>query len=191
MPIAELIAALGRDAAQQAAELVERAGREANELMAAVRARITEQQAQELAARENTVRAGAQRELADGRRHAQEEWLAARADLIARVLARAAELLVEVRNRREYHELLTRELPAALEFVAGECMVVCSPELVSVLQPLVADRAGVELCADPAIGTGFCVRTRDGLMEVTVTLEAELVRRAAELAIEIAPELEH
>jgi vacuolar-type H+-ATPase subunit E/Vma4 len=190
MPIAELIAALERDAAQQAAEIARQAEAEAEALIGGVRAQIQAEQEEQLAVRAEELQAAAYRELASTRRNARSEWLQTRAATLEQVLARARELLPQLLARPELETRLRRDLGAALTYVPAGATLLCPPELVPVLEPALRQETAVTVQPAAEIGTGFCLRSADGTVEVPCTLEAELRRCTPELSVLIARELE-
>jgi vacuolar-type H+-ATPase subunit E/Vma4 len=190
MPIAELIAALERDATQQAVDIIAQARTKADTVIAAARAEIEAAQAAELAARERLVRARTAAELAQLRQKTRAGWLQARQAVLERIVAHARTILADVNEQSDYQEHVRAQLNGALQYVPAKSLVFCAPALESILQPLVAQHPELTLHASPEMSSGFCLRAQDGSVAVTCTLEVDLVRRGAELAVALAHELE-
>jgi vacuolar-type H+-ATPase subunit E/Vma4 len=182
----ELIAALEREASVEAETKLERARREAAELLAACREELTLRMEDDLERREQVLRA--QMALAAGRarRAGRSEVLRARDALLGRVRMAAQEHIAGLETDPDYLVGLAEELREALGFLAeGPAEVRCRPALVAPLVEALEDlkRGDVQLREEPSLGTGFVVRALDGHAEVDARLGARLERMWPELAL--------
>jgi vacuolar-type H+-ATPase subunit E/Vma4 len=168
MPLADLLEVLRRDADARATGIVAAAQAVSERTVAEAEARLAEQLAEAVRAREAELRTTAAAEIDSARRDAVRDTLCARAEALARVFARARALLV----RRAADPTLESHWADAIEdarsYVPGSDAVVGRP-------PDVA---------------GITVTAKDGSVRVDGTVEALFARLEASLAIEIARELE-
>jgi vacuolar-type H+-ATPase subunit E/Vma4 len=183
MPLGDLLSALTREAERDVARLRADAEARAAAIAAAGRARVDRARAEQLGEREVQWRADAERGLALARHAARARVLAARGWLLERVLAAVRARLPALVDDPGYRAVLARDVQAALAYVSDEAVVLrCTPALVHAVRVIVADRAGVRVEADAAVGTGVRAVSADGVIEVDNTLEGRLDRLAARVS---------
>lgn len=167
MPLDQLLEALTREADARAAEAVAAARQEAEALLREARAGTERRLAEAVARRESELRAGAQGAVEAARREAARDVLTARAEVLTRVFDRARELLAERVRDPALGPRWSRDAAEARTYVAGDAVVRRPPE------------------AD-----GVVVTAADGSVEVDGTVGALLARLEAQLAVEVAREME-
>lgn len=184
MPLDQLLAALERDAREQADRLVAEARAEAERVRDAAERDIARRRAATEGAREREHHAALEQALSNVRRAARRDVLEARDRLLARVFSAARAALPAAINTPAYRATLPRRLEAGLAcFDGAEPVVVrCSPPLVDVVQAALPPRADVRVRGDPEAGSGFRLTTPDGAIEVDDTLETRLAARRPRLA---------
>lgn len=191
MALQRLLAVLTQEADTEASALLEGARAE-------VAARHARTEAGLAARREEVTRAWElEREraltfsLAVARQQARETELLARDRLLERVLSLARERLPAALTRPEFLDpfpALVTEALACLGRRPGELRA--APSLVPLLQGLTAGQEALDLRADPTVGTGFRLASRDGTLEIDATLEGRLRQLAPRLRQEILARLE-
>lgn len=129
--------------------------------------------------------------LAGAAMRAREAELLARDRLLARVLARARQLLPSLLGRPEYRAAIPALLAQGLECLGTRAGAVhASAALVPELEPLTAGRGALTLEADPSVGTGFQLRSADGGLTIDATLEHRLEQVAPRIRQELLTRLE-
>lgn len=183
MPLGDLLSALTREVERDVARLRADAEARAAAIADAGRARVDRVRAERLGEREVKWRADAERALALARHGARARVLAARGWLLERVLAAVRARLPALVDDPAYRAVLARDVQAALAYVSDEAVVLrCTPALVHAVRVIVADRAGVRVEADAAVGTGIRAVSADGVIEVDNTLGGRLNRLAARVS---------
>lgn len=181
MALADLIARLEREADARSFELDAQAGAEAEKLRAEATRSSEERRERELATRREERRTTLDAALAEARRKMRGARLTAQHALLARVFARARELVPEVARSPAYLQAVPQHLAEARRFVEGlEVEVRCPPELAALLPGAVAD---------PAVAPGVVVKAVDGSVHLDNTLPARLQRLEARLAVELLAQL--
>lgn len=168
MALDQLLEALTREAEARAAETVAAARLEAEAILREARAGTERRLAEAVARRERELRAAAQGAVEAARREAAREVLTARAEALARVFARARELLVARVREPALESRWARDAAEALTYLGGADAVVRRPP----------EAAGVLAAA------------ADGSVEVDGTVGALLARLQPQLAVEVAREME-
>ncbi|HXF96362.1 MAG TPA: V-type ATP synthase subunit E [Gemmatimonadales bacterium] len=187
MALEHLLAALEREAAEQAQALIAAAQAECARITAASEERAAEYRRRALAPREAELRAEAERALAAARREARRAELDARARLLDRIFAGARELFPVTIAGEAYRRALPGFLAEALACVGpGPARVRCHPALTEAIRHALgnAGRGEVTVEPDPAVGSGFVLTTADGRVTVDHTLESRLARARPRLALE-------
>lgn len=168
MALDQLLEALTREAEARAAETVAAARLEAEAILREARAGTERRLAEAVARRERELRAGAQGAVEGARREAAREVLTARAEALARVFAKARELLVARVRDPALEPRWAHDATEALTYLGGADGVVRRPP----------EAAGVIVAA------------ADGSVEVDGTVGALLARLEPQLAVEVAREME-
>ncbi|MEW5738939.1 MAG: V-type ATP synthase subunit E family protein [Myxococcota bacterium] len=190
MALEDLIARLEQDADARVQAIRRKADEEVRALEAAEARAAAETAEQHLAKRRQALQASLRLELARARAQARAEELAARRKVLERVMQRAEALVPEVAASKAFREALPGHLTEALSYLEALRPVVrCRPELLSVLEPVVAGREDVKLIADEGADFGLVAEAADGSVSVDSTLKARLRRLEARLAVELSGEL--
>jgi vacuolar-type H+-ATPase subunit E/Vma4 len=183
MSLDALLATLTRETDDRIATLLADARNEAESLVAGAEAARIRGRNALLAERGAALRTEAESEVSRVRREARAEVLAARADAVERVFARARERLAACGDDPGWLGATLGDLDAALACVAGAKVVRCRPAHAPELGRRLKGRADVTLEPDPGVGTGFVVTAADGSVTVDATLAARLEGERARLAI--------
>jgi vacuolar-type H+-ATPase subunit E/Vma4 len=184
MALEDLIARLERDAEARAAGLEAAADAEASALLAEAGKVAAEVSERELNSRRAQRRAQMDAALAEARRLARGALLEAQHALLARMLARARELVPEVGRSAEYLAELPRHWAEARRFLEGVQVVVrCQPALVALLRS--GADAQVTFVEDASLPPGVVVTAADDSVFIDNTLPARLQRLEARLAVEL------
>lgn len=190
MALDELIAAIGRDAADEVRKELEQAEDEAATIRAEADDRLQRRREDALVRRERELRAETEVQLAVERRAARREVLFVRAELLERVFEAARRRLPDVLAEDRYQETAVEELERAVSYLGGRAAVLrCHPALVPVLEAT-ARAAGLQIEDDPDVGSGFVLASSDGGLEVDGTLERRLEESRATLALQIVRDVE-
>ena len=190
MALADLIARLEQDADSQVQAIRRQADDAVRAINAAADQALAEATAQHLERRRAERQAVLRHALADARRSARADELAARHALFARILRRAHALLPEAARSDAYSLALASHFTEALSYLEGlPCRVRCARAWEPVLQPLVARHADALLEIDESLGPGLIAETLDGAVVVDNTLAARLNRRERRLAVELMAEV--
>ena len=190
MPLEHLLAALERNATAQTARFLAEARAEAERITAADAAAIDRRRGETLGAREREHRAALEAALSTARRAARREVLEARERLLERVFAVARAKLAEALGQSAYRAALPGRVAAALACIGeADATLSCPASLAAGLREAVSGNGRVTVRVDPAVGSGFRLRTTDGAVEVDDTLETRLEARRPELAREALRQL--
>jgi vacuolar-type H+-ATPase subunit E/Vma4 len=168
MALDQLLEALTREAEARASETVAAARLAAEGLLREARAGAERRLAEAVARRESDLRAGARGAIEAARHEAAHDVLTARAEALARVFARARELLTERVRDPALESRWSRDAAEALTYIAG----------------------GKGIVRRPPEAAGVVVVAADGSVEVDGTVAALLARLEPGLAIELARDLE-
>jgi V/A-type H+-transporting ATPase subunit E len=175
MALEELIAAIGRDGAAEAAQEVARAEEEARAIRAEAEQRLARRRAEALRRRERELQAETELALASARHAARREVLFARQELLDRVFQAAGRLLPDCLDDPRYLGSALEELEHGLGYLGGrEAVVRCSPALIPLFREHCVDRPDLGVEADASVGSGFVLATTDGALTVDATLERRL-----------------
>jgi vacuolar-type H+-ATPase subunit E/Vma4 len=168
MALDYLLEALTREAEERAAETVAAARLETERILREARAGVERRLAEAVARREAELRAGAQGAIETARREAARDVLTARAEALARIFARARDILAERVRDPALEPHWSREAAEALTYVPG----------------------GNPVVRRPPAAAGVVVAAADGSVEVDGTVGALLARLEPRLAVELARDLE-
>lgn len=178
-----LIAELEAKAAAREAEILAEAEAEAERILAEAEREVERVERVRLAERvAERTEAGA-REVAEARARAAAVALRARAKLLERVFARAAERIDGGALPGGWEAALGASLALAFDYVGeAPAEVVCPPAQAAAVRAALGG-AATETRVDPAAPAGFLLRAADGSVEVDGTWAGALERRRDELAI--------
>ena len=192
MALPDLLSSLEEDARAEAGALRSAADEEAARLRAAAAHRIRGTRAEARARAEAGARTEVRRRTESARRDATRRLLEARAEVLARVMARAAVRLPDHLADPGVRDALRRALEAALVGVGPDepVRVAAAPSLLPVLEDAVAGRSGAVMEPDAAVASGFVLRLPGRGVVVDGTLEAALAARRPRLAVEAARALD-
>lgn len=186
MALSDLIARLEQDAQTQVHAIREAAAAEVLAIEATGHREVadaTVRHVEHEAVRRQRVR---QRELGLARRAARARELAARRELLDRVLARARTLIPEVAASAAYRDALPSHLVEALSYLQGaRPRVRCQAAFATIVQSAIANHAGAYVVIDETVGPGVVLDIDDGKVVVDNTLAARLARVETRLAIEL------
>jgi len=175
MGLEQLLAALTREGAENAAAELETGRVEAASIEAAAAERIARRRTLSLRAREAEFRTEAERAVSEARRRSERDLLHARLRLLDRIWARAAELAPAVTGSPAYQQALANDSRQALSYLgAVPAVVQCQPELLPALKAILAPSADLGIEADSAVQAGYRIRALDGSVLVDRTLEQRL-----------------
>lgn len=186
MALAKLIAALERGAEEEVRRIREEADAEFGRLVEEVRTRVDGRRARERAWLQERLRGETESRLSAARLEAKHTVLAARDGMLERVLEAARGRLPHAIADPRYLESLPFELERAFGFLPHGGVVLCSPEITSVVRESLGGFANVEARPGLDTGNGFIAVSADGSIHVDGTLEARLAAAWPELAIHIA-----
>jgi vacuolar-type H+-ATPase subunit E/Vma4 len=191
VPLGDLLSALTREAERDAGRLRAEAEARATAITAAAATQVDRARAERLGEREAQWRAEAERALAAARHAARAQTLAARGQLLERVLAAVRACLPALVDDPAYRAVLARDVQAALAYLGDEPVVLrCTPSLADAVRALVAGNARVRVEPDAAVGTGVRAVSADGVVEVDNTLEGRLGRQGARVSFAALHRLE-
>jgi vacuolar-type H+-ATPase subunit E/Vma4 len=184
-----LLHALERQAAETASAELEAARAEAARIEADAAERLARRMTTGLEEQAVVLRASAERDIAEARRSQRRLVLEAREAILARIFARAEEIVATGDSAPT--DLLVVEVRQALDYVGSVPAVVhCAPTVVERLRALLAERDGLTVQPDPALHDGFRVRAADGSVLVDHTPERRLAAFRPKLAIELLRRIE-
>lgn len=192
MPLDQLLAALERDAREQADRVLADARAEVERISADVEREVGHRRDATIGAREREQRAELEQSLSKSRRAARREVLESRDRLLARIFTAVRAALPATIKSAAYRTALPRRLEVALIcFDTTEGVVVhCPPSLAEAMRTAATAHPGIRVCADPEVGSGFRVAAADGSLEVDDTLESRMVARRVGLAREALRQLD-
>ena len=186
MGVDQLLAALERDAAAEAASRIEAARREAEAIATETALRLTRLGAGRLQDHEAQERAAAEARLAAARREARAVVLEARARFLARVLEAARARLGGVLDGPDGEGVLSALLAKALDHTGeADAVIRCAGPLVPRVRAAAGGRARLAVETGSEAGAGVRVHAAEGSVAIDATLEALLARETPSLAIEI------
>ena len=186
MALADLLAALEREAAATAERLVADARAEAEQLAVGSAATLERRRDGEvsrvMAARRAAIEAEVARARLEGRRSA----LTARARFLARMEGGVRVALPAAIVRPDYHATLGGRLAEGLAcFEPGAAVVArCPAPLVDAVRAAAPGDRPFTVEVDPSTGSGFRLVTADGAVEVEDSLEERYAARRDQLARE-------
>jgi len=189
VPLAELLAALEREAqASEAAELA-RARAEAERLRQVAAGEGTSRLEQRLAEHRRALRAQAEARLVEARRKAEDRVLEKRREMLDRVFRTALSLQGEVRGWPVYGRALQRDVGTLLGLLRGEAVVLrCAAADCGAVAATAGTGAQVEASAE--VTAGVRLGTADGRLEMDRSLAARLEAARATLAIRLVQQVE-
>ena len=133
-----------------------------------------------------------ERDLARAAQEMRARELEGRHAQIARIFARARQMIPEVAGSPAYVAALAAHLDEALSFFHGlQPQVRCQTACVPAVRPLMKTHDGATLEVDETLGPGVVVEAADRSAIVDNTLAARLSRAETRLAIEIARQLDN
>jgi vacuolar-type H+-ATPase subunit E/Vma4 len=185
VPLDQLLAALERDAREQADCLLAEAHAEAERITSAADQDIARRRDATVGARQREGRAVLEQTLSKARRAARRGVLEARDRLLARTFAAARAALPAAIETPAYQASLPLRVEAALAYFDKPERVVlrCPPPLARTIAAAVSGRTGVRVTPDAEVGSGFRVATTDDAVEVDDTLETRLAARRRAFAL--------
>ncbi len=183
MPLADLLAALEREAQASEAEELARAKAEAERLRQLAAGEGTARLEQRLAEHRRTLRAQAEGRLVEARRKAEDRVLEKRRELLDRVFQGALALQGEVRSWPAYANALERDVRTLLGLIRGEAVVLrcATPDCGAVT----GAAGGAQVEASGEVVTGVRLATADGRLEMDRTLAARVEAARPTLAIRL------
>jgi len=186
MALEVLLATLEQEAREEAEAITAHADAEASRILGRAEADVKRRRVLHVERLEAEGRVVLGRELAAAVRAHRTRFLTARADGLARVFTRAAELLRALPAER-YRERLPTLAAATLQYLDETAAVVtCRPELVDIVRGVASAWPAATIAADPDALPGLLGRTTNGGVSVDNTLPALLARQRDDLAIEVA-----
>lgn len=191
MGLEHLRHALERQAGEAAKAELEAARAEAARIEAEAAERLARRMSGDLEEQAVVLRAAAERAIAETRRRERRRVLEAREQVLARIFARAGEIVATRQDGSEQADLLAPEVRRALGYLGGVPAVVhCAPSVVERLRALLVQRDGVTVQSDPALRAGVRVAAADGSVLVDYTPERRLAALRPRLAIGLLRQIE-
>jgi vacuolar-type H+-ATPase subunit E/Vma4 len=189
VPLADLLAALEREAQASEAEELARARAEAERLRQVAAGEGTSRLAQRLAEHRRTLRGQAEARLVEARRKAEDQVLEKRRAMLDHVFEGALSLQGEVRGWPSYVPALERDVRTLLGLVRGEAVVLrCAAPDCGAVTAAAGASAPVEASAE--VTAGVRLGTADGRVEMDRSLAARLEAARATLAIRLVQQVE-
>jgi len=186
MALADLIARLEQDAAREVQTIAARADAEVESIHAGTEDAVAATTTRELGRRRAERRLTFERELALANRQAQARELDAHHARVARILARARELVPAFVTSDQYLRALPAHAVEALAYLEGlRPRIRCQAALAPALRAVVAAHEGAELVIDSSTAPGFVAESADGSVVIDNTLAARLSRIENALAVEL------
>jgi vacuolar-type H+-ATPase subunit E/Vma4 len=187
MALEALLAALEQEAGAKATSMLDAARADADRILAQAEADMARRRKDALQLAGSGARAAEQARLAELRRTVRAAVMRTRAAMLDRVFERARALFGAASCDPAFRAALPRHLEEALAYAGAADAVTlrCRPELAAALGALVADRPGVTVVEDDAVGWGIRLRDDASGLEVDNTLDARLDRARGALAIEL------
>ena len=191
MALADLLAALEREAAATAERVIADARAEAARLAAGSSAALDQRRASEVSRVMAVRRAAAEAEVAHARVEGRRLALTARDRLLGRVDRRMREAFPGAVKRPDHLATLGARLAAGFACFDREAAVVgrCPATLVEAVRSAAPGDRPFTVEADPSVGNGFRLVTADGVVEAEDTLEGRYEARRGRLAREALHEL--
>lgn len=190
MAIEALLAELEQAGADECERVLAEAAERAARIRAAAAEAVEREGAAWLAPRERALRVQAARETAAARRRARDAVLAARADVLARVLEAAREELTAAGESTAYRERLPAHVEEAIGFLGdAPAGVRCRPADADLVREALGARPAT-VHPDAAMPPGVIVEAADGSVTIDNTLPARLARALPGLAVDVAAALE-
>jgi vacuolar-type H+-ATPase subunit E/Vma4 len=184
-----LLHALERQAAETVRAEAEAAQAEAARIHAEAEEGFARRMTAALEEQEVVLRATAERAIAEARSTQRRRVLEVREELLARIFARAGELVATGGSAPA--DSLAMEVRQALGYLGGVPAVVdCPPSVVELLGAVLAETEGLTVQPDTAVRAGFRVRAADGSVLVDHTPERRLATLKPRLAIELVRRIE-
>ena len=190
MALSDLIARLEQEARTQADEIDRDAAAAVRAIELATDAAVAEITERELEhGRAERRRVDAQAVARAGRQARARELEATHAQ-IARIFARARQIIPEVASSPVYAAALAMHVDEAVSFLQGlPLRVRCHTELLPAVRLLMEKYAGAMIEIDETLGPGVIVEAHDRSAIIDNTLGARLSRAETRLAIELARHL--
>jgi vacuolar-type H+-ATPase subunit E/Vma4 len=186
MALDRLVTALETEAEAEAQAILAKARAEASAIRERCEKELADRRDAARTDREAEQRATVELALVSVRRDARRIVLEARQRLLDRVLAAARTRFPETLRAPAYRSGLPGQLAQALGCLGGRKGVLeVHPLIADQLRASLGSGSSVELRSDAGAGSGFRLRSADGTLEVEATLESELARQAARVALEI------
>ena len=191
MALEHLLAALERQAQEEAEKELSDARRQASEIRDALEARLAEKRRAAVQRRELELRSEADAEISRRRGELREEVLAARQEILDRVFEAARERLIEIADGERSRSSQLHLLRLALSYMPDSGAVVHSPLYLSdAAADAVANYDDVTVKPDAELETGTVVEAVDGSVQADATLAHRMQTLRPNLAIEIVRQLE-
>jgi len=189
VPLADLLAALEREAQASEAEELARAKAGAERLRQTAAGEGSTRLEQRLAEHRRALRAQAEAKLVEARRKAEDRVLEKRRELLDRVFQGALALQGEVRGWPAYAKGLERDVHTLLGLLQGEAVVLrcAAPDCEAVAA---AAGGGAQVEASPEVAAGVRLGTADGRVEMDRSVAARVEAARATLAIRLVQQLE-
>jgi vacuolar-type H+-ATPase subunit E/Vma4 len=184
MALAELLAALEREAEARLAGELATATAEAAAIAGTARARLEQRRVEELAHAMARHRAEAEQQWSHASRAAERSVLASREALLERVLTRVRQRLSDPQPLGEADAALTAMVMDAMAYAGSEPVEIrAAPGLCERITRAVGTRPGLTVRPDPTVGAGSIVTTQDGRLTVDASLAGRLTALEAEARI--------
>jgi vacuolar-type H+-ATPase subunit E/Vma4 len=191
MALADLVASLKAEAAEQREAVVVEARERARRIRAEADEAARRMRTEAHAAAEREARDEARRAVARARMETASRVLASRARLLERVRDRVARRLDEAVSDPVYLRTLPDELAAALARMPEGSAEVRVPEvLASELEGAAAGRRDVRIVPTSDGPAGYTLHSSDGRVEIDATLPARLELRWPRIAVRLVQEVD-
>ena len=191
MALEHLLAALERQAQDEARTALEDARKQAADIREALEARLAEKRRAVLERREVELRSEADAEISRRRGELRGEVLAARQDILDRVFEAARDLLIRIAGGKRSRSSQLYLLRLALSYMPDSGAVVRSPlHLTDAAADAVSNYDDVTVKPDAELETGTVVEAADGSVRADATLARHMEALRPTLAIEIVRQLE-
>jgi len=188
--LADLLAALEREAEDACAGELRRATEEAERLRESASREGSVRLEALLAEHGRTLRARGEEKLVAARRRAEARVLEARHELLGRVFDGALALQDEVRGRDAYRDALERDVKSLLALAAGEeeVTLLCHP--LDRARVAAAAGRGVRVEGVEEVVAGVRLRAGQGRLTIDRSLAARVGSSRAELAMRVVQQVE-
>ncbi len=195
MPLDQLLAALEREAREEADQVLAEARADAERIDATVSRELANERDASLGMLERDLEAELEAELSTARLAARREVLLARERLLERLFTMLGQRIATQPDDPRYRTGLASRVTAALAcFEPGAALELrAAPTMATQISTDGVVPDTVAVVPDTSIGTGFRVTTSDGTIEVVDTLESRidaqrvLLARRALAVLEIGP----